>query len=181
MTLKNQGIGDKSPRSSLLRQELTQELQTGFRGNTPQILSFPKCKDSHFFLFLNLSKLEPARVSELANPYLLIQLLDHAGKVDKGRKKTLQAPQNLTRLTGGCSRYAEHPMTRLSRFTKPNFTVLLGRKGPGFSNHRRHNIGSFKLFGVLVLPGGFTFCWQTAYTAHYCSKSCQLYQQQLLG
>lgn len=123
----------------------------------------PKCKDSHFFfLFLNLSKLEPARVSELANPYLLIQLLDHAGKDDKGRKKTLQASQNLTQLTGGCSRYAEHPMTRLSRFTKPNFTVLLGRKGPGFSNHRRHNIGSFKLFGVLVLPGGFTFCWQAA-------------------
>lgn len=162
MTLKNQGIGDKSPRSSLLRQELTQELRTGFRGNTPQILSFPKMQRFTFFLFLNLSKLEPARVSELANPYLLIQLLDHAGKDDKGRKKTLQASQNLTRLTGGCSRYAEHPMTRLSRFTKPNFTVLLGRKGPGFSNHRRHNIGSFKLFGVLVLPGGFTFCWQAA-------------------
>lgn len=132
MTLKNQGIGDKSPRSSLLRQELTQELRTGFRGNTPQILSFPKMQRfTFFFLFLNLSKLEPARVSELANPYLLIQLLDHAGKDDKGRKKTLQASQNLTQLTGGCSRYAEHPTTRLSRFTKPNFSFI-GKEGTGF-------------------------------------------------
>lgn len=122
----------------------------------------PNAKIHIFFFLLNLSKLEPARVSEPANPCLLIQLLDHAAKDDKQRKKTLQAPGNLTRLTGGCCRYAEQPTTRLSRLTKPNFTVLLGRKGLGFSHHRRRSIGSFKSFGILMLPRGFTFCWQTA-------------------
>lgn len=55
MTLKNQGIGKKSSRSSPFHQELSPELWNGFRGNIPQILSSPNAKICIFFSWISSS------------------------------------------------------------------------------------------------------------------------------
>lgn len=160
VTLKNQGIGEKPPKSSSL---FHQNFKLAVREIPHKFHHSRNAKICIFFFFLESQRVTTSKSFRAGDVYHLTQLPDCAAKGHKVRKKKmLQAPQTFAQLSGGCSRHAGRPVTRLSRSIQPSFIARLGRKALGFKNHRRQNIGPFKLFGVLVFPGGSPFCWQTA-------------------